>query len=525
MPFDQAKADRVCTFFSMLKHTDGKFYGKPFELLPWEEKILRDVYGTVKEDGTRQYRYIWVEVPKKNGKSELGAGVALYHIFADGEINGEVYGCAADRNQASIIYDVASKMRELVPALEKRSIARESYKRISDKISGTKYKVLSSEAYTKHGYKPSAVLFDEIHAQPNRALWDVMTHGSGASRAQPIWWNFTTAGLDPDRVTIGWELHDYAMKVAAGEISDPSWYVAIYAYEGDDIYNEDNWFEANPSLGTAKSIDSMRDAANRAKNSPEVELNFRWLDLNQWVTTKLTSWIDLSIYDATEEEIPEEQLLGKKCFIGQDASTTTDLSAIVRLFPPQAGLDHWHFKTDAWIPRKSLQERVRNDKVPYDKWGLGGYVHVTEGDTIDHWAILEKVLEYSEMHDVVELVSDPAFAVMLTQAEMKEGVNVVTQQGTFAVLTDPMNMVETLMRSGKLTHERNPLLRWTFGNASVATNGSGLKKLVKETRGKGVIRTKRIDPVMALVLAMCRARFYDQAENLNERILSEGWGM
>lgn len=853
MPFDAAKADRVCAFFSMLKHTDGKFYGKPFKLLPWEEKILRDVYGTVKEDGTRQYRYIWVEVPKKNGKalaidtliptpqgwrqlgdlqigdqvfdelgkpcnilattgimtgrpcyrmqfengqtiiadaehqwltttrrpeaktairtthqiaasvkslnglnhridlakaistpeqdlpltpyllglwlgdgnsrdsritiadpeplsylrelgyevehresfgkygywvkginpvlrdlglfvnkhipemyifssieqrlellrglmdsdgycskrgqcefsntnerlandvvvlarslgfkatittgramlygkdcgekyrvlfhpnsdtpifriqrdierqsetagkntrscriyiksckpiesvpvkcievdspsrlylasesfipthnSELGAGVALYHLYADGEINGEVYGCAADRDQASIIYDVASKMLELVPALLKRSKILPSYKKITDKVSGTRYKVMSSEAYTKHGYKPSAVLFDEIHAQPNRELWDVMTHGAGASRAQPIWWNFTTAGKDPDRVSIGWELHDYAMKVASGEIYDPSWYVAIYSYEGDDIFNEEHWYEANPSLGEAKDIESMRDAANRAKNSPEVELNFRWLDLNQWVTTKLTSWIDLGIYDQTEETIPEEKLLGLKCYLGQDASTTTDLSSIVRLFPPQAWLDHWHFKVDAFLPRSTLLERVRTDHVPYDKWESGGYLHVTEGDTIDHWAILDQVLKYKEMHEVVELVSDPAFAVMLTQAEMKEGVNVVTQQGTFAILTDPMNTVETLMRSGKLTHEHNPLLRWTFGNASIATNGSGLKKLVKETKGKSVIRTKRIDPVMALVLAMCRARFWNQEDNLEERILSEGWGM
>ena len=525
MPFDQAKADRVCAFFSMLKHTDGKFYGQPFKLLPWEEKILRDVYGTVKEDGTRQYRYIWVEVPKKNGKSQLGAGVALYHLFADGEINGEIYGCAADREQASIIYDAASKTLEIIPTLLKRSKILPSYKKITDRVSGSRYKVLSSEAYSKHGYKPSAVLFDEIHAQPNRDLWDVMTHGSGASRSQPIWWNFTTAGKDPDRVSIGWELHDYAVRVASGEISDPSWYVAIYSYEGEDIYNEEHWYEANPSLGVAKDIESMRDAANRAKNSPEVELNFRWLDLNQWVTTKLTSWIELDVYDQTEEDIPDEKLLGLKCFIGQDASTTTDLSAIVRLFPPQPGLDHWHFKSDAFIPRNTLLERVRTDHVPYNKWEMSGHVHVTEGDTIDHWAILDKILEYKGMYDVVELVSDPAFAVMLTQAEMKEGINVVTQQGTFAVLTDPMNTVETLMRSGQLTHEHNPLLRWTFGNASIATNGSGLKKLVKETKGKSVIRTKRIDPVMALVLAMCRARFFSQGDNLEERILSEGWGM
>lgn len=523
--FDEARADYACAFFEMLKLTDGHFHGKPFQLLPWQRKIVRDVYGTLKADGTRQYQYIWLELPKKNGKSGLASAAALYHTFADGEKNGEVYSVAADRDQASIIFNAARDMRELSPALMKRSKITDSTKRIRDNASKTVYRVLSSEAYSKHGYKPSAVLFDEIHAQPNRDLWDVMTFGSGSSRRQPIWWNMTTAGKDPDRVSIAWELHEYAMKVANGEIVDPTWYVATYAYEGDDIFNEENWHLANPSLGVTKSLDSMRADAARAAGSEQAEQLFRWLHLNQWVTSKLTSWIDLSIYDQTEETIPEEKLLGLKCYIGQDASTTTDLSSIVRLFPPQAWLDHWHFKADAFLPRDTLLERVRTDHVPYDRWEGGGYLHVTEGDTIDHWAILDQVLKYKEMHEVVELVTDPAFAVMLTQAEMKEGVNVVTQQGTFAILTDPMNTIETLMRSGKLTHEHNPLLRWTFGNASIATNGSGLKKLVKETKGKSVIRTKRIDPVMALVLAMCRARFWNQEDDLEERILAEGWGM
>ena len=158
--FDQAKADRAVAFFEQLRHIDGQFYNKPFDLLDWQEKIIREVYGIVKEDVYRQTKVVWLEIPKKNGKSEIGAGAAIYGTFADGEMNGEVYGCAADRGQASIIYKVATKMIDLVPALKKRTRKRDSVKLIEDRFSGSFYEVLSAEAYTKHGFKPSTITFD-----------------------------------------------------------------------------------------------------------------------------------------------------------------------------------------------------------------------------------------------------------------------------------------------------------------------------------------------------------------------------
>ncbi len=528
MPFDQGKADRAVAFFNQLRHVDGQFFNQPFELLPWQEKIIRDVYGTVNEDGTRQYRTVWVELPKKNGKSELGAGAALYGMFADGEINGEVYGCAADKKQAGIIYKVASKMVDLVPALAKRTRKRDSTKILEDKVSGTFYEVLSAEAYTKHGFKPSAIIFDEIHAQPNADLWNVMTFGSGASRLQQLIWVLTTAGDDPDRTSIGWELHDKALRILNGDEVDPTWYVAIYAYDGDDIYNEDNWHVANPSLGVTKSIESMRAEAEQAKISPGQEKLFRWLHLNQWVTSKLSSWIPLQYFDqTTDPSVTLEMLIGKDCYIGQDASTTTDLSALAALFPPQEGLPNGYIRWKAWIPEESMQERIRLDGVPYDRWADKGWVIPTPGNTIDHWKILDQAVEWHEQYHVIELVSDPAFAVMLMQAEIKAGINVVTLQGTFANTTDPMNELETRFLSGKIAHEENELARWAFGNMAVAVNGSGLKKPVKESKGRTVLRTKRIDPMVATILAMARAIHYKagQPADLSEAIKAEDWGM
>lgn len=525
MPFDAAKADRAVAFFEHLKHTDGQFYDKPFVLLPWQKKIIRDVYGTVKADGTRQYKYVYLEVPKKNGKSEIAAGAALYHLFADGERFGEIYGCAADRKQATIVYKVAKRMVQLVPALKKRCKIRDSSKTLTDTVSGSVYEVLSAESFTKHGFKTSACIFDELHAQPSRDLWDVMTFEAGAARRQPIWWVITTAGDDPDRVSIGWEIHDYATKIANGEIIDPTWYVVIYNYDGDDIYNEDNWYAANPSLGKAKSLKSMREAAATAKNMPANERLFRWLDLNQWITSKLTTWLPLDLFDSTIGEWDESDQEGKDCYLGLDLSTTTDLSAISPVFPPQGTQLDWRTLWDAWIPSDNMQERIARDHVSYDKWAEGGWITPTEGNVIDYMAIRERILELSRRYHIVEIVADPAFATMLLQELQAEGLNVVTVPQTYVNLTDPMNLVETLLKSGKMTHLADPVARWAFGNTSIAKNGSGLIKFVKETKGKSVIRTKRIDPIAAMITGMCRARFYKGNVDLSELILSEDWGM
>ena len=204
MPFDNDKALFATNFIELLNHTDGEFYGQPFELLPWQNNAVSEFYGTVKKNGYRQYQYLYLEIPKKNGKSELAAALGLYHTFADGEMRGEVYVCAADKQNASIVFNVALEMVEQCPALKARAKITESQKMIYDKVTKTTFKVMSAEAFSKHGYKPSCVIFDELHAQPNRDLWDVMTFGAGSARRQPVWIVLTTAGDDPDQVSIGW---------------------------------------------------------------------------------------------------------------------------------------------------------------------------------------------------------------------------------------------------------------------------------------------------------------------------------
>lgn len=523
--FSEARASRAVTFFESLKHTKGQFAGQPFTLLPWEREIIRDVYGTLKADGTRQFKFVYVEIPKKNGKSELAAGAGIYQTYADGEINGEVYGCAADRAQASIVFDVAVDMIDQVPALKKRTKLQLSHKRLTDKVSGTFYQVLSAEAFTKHGLNLSACVFDELHAQPNRQLWDVMTFGAGDARKQPIWWVITTAGDDPDRVSVGWEQHEYASKILSGEIVDPAWYAAIYSYDGEDIYNEANWALANPSLGHTIQLDSLREAAGRARTKPAEERLFRWLRLNQWITSKLSTWLPLALFDGTVGGWNRAEQIGRDCYVGLDLATTTDLAAISLVFPPQDTQVDWRVFWECWIPRENMRERIERDHVPYDAWSAAGWVTPTEGNVIDYTVIRNRIMELSKLYNVKEIVADPAFATMLLQELAQAGLMVVSVPQTFINLTDAMNQAEVLLKEKKLTHENNLAARWAFGNTAIAKNGAGLIKYVKEHKGQAIVRTKRIDPIAAWITAMCRARFYKGSVDLSAQILSDDWGM
>lgn len=524
--FDQRKADYVVKFFGNLKHTKGRFHGEPFHLLPWEEAIVRQVYGELRQDGCRQIQTVYVEVPKKNGKSELAAGAGLFHTFGDNEIRGEVYGCAADRQQASIVFDVAVDMIDQVPALRKRAKLNLSQKRITDKVTGTYYQVLSAEAFTKHGLNPSAVIFDELHAQPNRDLWDVMTFGAGDARSQPIWWVITTAGEDPDRVSIGWEVHEYASKVLAGDVIDPLWHVTIYSYDGDDIYNPVNWAKANPSLGHTITVDAVQNAATASMQSKANERLFRWLRLNQWITTKLTTWLPLDLFDQTTGEWNRMDLIGRDCYVGMDLSSTIDLTGTCLVFPPQGEQLDWRVIWDCWIPKDTMLMRAREDKVPYDLWERDGWITATDGDAVDYTKIEERILdEYNKLYNVQEVGSDRTFAAMLLQRLENRKMTCVDVPQQYATLTNPMQQIEVLLRTRALTHEPNPVARWCFGNTSIAKNGNGQQKYVKETRGRSVIRSKRIDLTAAWVISQARAQFYKSNLDLSAAILSDDWGM
>ncbi len=233
-------------FIELLKLT-GDFFGQPFHLLPWQRDVIEQVYGTVEADGRRQYQYAYLEIPKKNGKTELIASLAIDHCLNDGP-SGQIYCCAAEREQASLVYIAAKQKIEQDEYLESIFRVVDSKKEIHNRETGTFVKCSRQKRTRSTDSIPRWLSFDELHALQKRDLWDVMTFGSGAARKEQLVWIITTAGDDPDRKSIGWEKHDYAAKVLSGEIDDPTWFVRIYgAPEDADIYDENVWYACNPS--------------------------------------------------------------------------------------------------------------------------------------------------------------------------------------------------------------------------------------------------------------------------------------
>ena len=332
--YDKDRADYAVEFIRCLSHTKGIWAGKPFELLPWQEQIIRDIFGTIKSNGYRQFNTAYVEIPKKNGKSELATAVALLLLCADGEIGAEIYSCAANRQQASIVFNVASEMVRMCPALHKRCKILSSTKRIvykPTKPTNSIYQVLSAEAYTKHGLNISGVVFDELHAQPDRRLYDVMTKGSGDARTQPLYFFITTAGNDIN--SICYEVHQKAVDILEGRKVDPTFYPCIYgAGESEDWTSPKVWAKVNPSLGVTIDIEKVESQCENAKQNPAEENSFQQLRLCQWVKQE-SRWLSVRKWDECKVNFDERELEGRICYGGLDLSSTTDLTAFVLTFP------------------------------------------------------------------------------------------------------------------------------------------------------------------------------------------------
>lgn len=495
--FDEAKAQRAVEFIRCLKHTKGRWRGQPFDLLPWQETIIRDVFGTVKEDGYRQYNTAYVEIPKKNGKSELAAGVALYMTCGDNEWGAEVYGCASDRQQASIVFDVAVDMVEQCPALKKRIKPVMSVKRLVYKPTNSFYQVLSAEAYTKHGLNVHAVIFDELHSQPNRELFDVMTKGSGDARTQPLFFLITTAGTD--RHSVCYEQHQKAEDILCGRKIDPTFYPVIYGASDDaDWTSEEVWYQANPSLGHTIDISKVRNACLSARDNPAEENIFRQLRLNQWVKQS-TRWMQMEKWDACAFPVDERVLLGRECYGGLDLTSSIDITAFVLVFPPRDDTEKYIFLPFFWIPEENMVRRVRRDHVPYDVWEKQGFLETTEGDVI-HYGFIENFIDnLGKKFHIKEIAFDRWGAVQMVQNLEGLGFTVVPFGQGFKDMSPPSKRLMELVLEKNIAHGGHPVLRWMMDNIFIRTDPAGNIKPDKEKS------TEKIDGAVAAIMALDRA--------------------
>ena len=500
MAFDERKAQRVVRFIEALRHTKGEFHGQPFRLLPWQEKIIRDVFGTVRDDDPtmRQYTTAYIEIPKKNGKSELGAAIALNMLINDDEWKAEVYSCASDRQQAAIVFDVAVDMVRQSPALMKRVKIIPSTRRMIYQPTGSIYQVLSSEVATKHGLNVSACIFDELHTQPTRALYDVMTQGSGDARRQPLWFFLTTAGTD--RNSICWEVHQKALDILEGRKNDPRFYPVLFGLPDEaDWTSEENWYRANPSLDHTITIDKVRDAFRKAQETPADENQFRQLRLNQWVKQSVR-WMPMDKWDECGGVVDPYALEGRTCYAGLDLSSTSDLTALVLVFPPTSEDEPYIALPFFWLPEETLSLRVRRDHVPYDQWAKRGFIQTTEGNVV-HYGFIERfICELGERYDIREIAHDRWNATMMVQTLEDDGFTMVPFGQGFKDMSPPTKELMRIVLEHKLCHGGHPVLRWNMDNAYVRTDPAGNLKLDKEKS------TEKVDGAVALVMALDRAQ-------------------
>ena len=495
--YDDELAQFAVMFIESLCHTKGTWAGKPFKLLDWQRQIIQDLFGIVKPNGYRQFNTAYIEIPKKNGKSELAAAVALLLCCGDGEQRAEIYGCAADRGQATIVFDVAADMVRMCPALNRRCKILASQKRIIYTPTNSFYQVLSAEAYSKHGFNIHGVVFDELHTQPNRKLFDVMTKGSGDARMQPLYFLITTAGTDTN--SICYETHQKAKDILEGRKIDPTFYPVIYgAGEDEDWTDPKVWIKSNPSLGETIGMDKVEAACESAKQNPGEENSFRQLRLNQWVK-QAVRWMPMDKWDACAFPVNEEMLEGRVCYGGLDLSSTTDLTSFCLVFPPEDEEEPYYVLPYFWVPEDTLELRVKRDHVPYDLWNRQGYLETTEGNVV-HYGYIEKFIErLGERFNIRDIAFDRWGATQMSQDLENMGFTVVPMGQGFASMSPPTKELMKLTLEKKIAHGGHPVLRWNMDNIFIRTDPAGN---IKADKAKS---TEKIDGAIAMIMALDRA--------------------
>ena len=502
--FDENKAIRVKKFIERLKHSKGEYAGRNFILEDWQyNDIIRPLYGTINPDGTRQYRICLIMVAKKNGKTTLAAALALYHLFADQEMGGEVYAAATDRPQSSLTFNESANMVKQSPSLTRKSKIVDSQKRIVNYRTNSFYRAIPANVPSSHGVNASFAVYDELHAAANRKLFDILLTSMG-TRRQPLLVIITTAGFD--RHSILYEQYDYAKKILSGVIKDKTFLPVIYeADEKDDWQDEKVWHKANPALGTFRKLDDMRSLANKAKEIPALQNTFKRFYLDMW-TQQETKWLPIEKWDACPNKFDIKKLKGKICYGGLDLSSTTDLTAFSLIFP-----EEYKIITHCFIPKEKMLEKEAKDKVPYSIWEKQGYINATEGNVVDYAFIEDKVKKEAEKYQIKEIGYDRWNADYLVQRLIAEGnIEMIPVGMGFASMNAPTKYLEALILDKKINHGGNPVTRWNFDNVMMKEDPAGN---IKPDKSKS---TQKIDAIVSIIIATDRLMRHEEQKSIYE---------
>ena len=494
--FDPELAERPCRFIELLPHIKGKWAreGRLIELEDWQCFILTTVFGWVHhETRLRRFREGYVEVPRKNAKSTLSSGLALYMLSADGEQGAEVYSAATTRDQARIVFDDSKAMADRVPDLRTYLGVVVLQHSITVAATSSKYTPLAAEGSTLDGLNVHFAVIDELHAHKTRAVYDVIDTARGA-REQSLLWNITTAGTD--RSGICYERRTHATKVLDGVITDPALFGIIYTLDdGDDPFRAESWAKANPNWGKSVLEDDMVAAARKAEAMPSSLANFLTKRLNVWVNGE-SAWMDMRAWERCAQpglildDVPE----GTPVWMGLDLAQKRDFAALVAVFQQDG---KWHVCTRLYLNELAVQE---SGNAHLSGWARQGYVQVTDGDITDFEVVAEDMRAICRKCDVQEIAFDPALSMYFATKLIEEGLPLVeiTQRALF--FTPPLIQVENLVHERKLVHDANPVMNWMVSNLVVKV--SKFNELRAPTKERP---ENKIDGPIAMLMALGRA--------------------
>jgi len=484
--FDESAAQMALNFFpECLTHVKGELAGEPFELEPWETSFIANLFGWKRPDGSRRYREALLYIPRKNGKTTLAGGLVNLVLFCDKEPGAEIYSAAADRYQAALVFQQAAGMVRQEPELNKR--AHVYTKAITMKDHSGSYMTISSEAHTKHGYNTHLAVVDELHAQPNDELVNVLETSVG-SRRQPLIIHITTA--DFDRPSVCNEKHEWACKVRDGDLDDPSFLPVIFETDKDEDWGSlEVWKKANPCLGKSLKLEYLERQYLRAQEQPSFENSFKRLHLNM-KTEQAERWIRLADWDKCDKK-KKESLTGMTCYGGIDLASTSDLASLALFFPEVCALLEWF-----WVPADNAHEREKRDRVKYETWGRQGWVTLTPGNVIDLDYILKDVTSLGLIYNIEGIAIDRWGAIQIQKDLIDEGFDVVPFGQGFASMSSPSKAFEVMIVSERLKHQANPVMRWNVGNVAIERDAADN---IKPSKKKS---PEKIDGVVAGVMAV-----------------------
>ncbi len=493
-------------------HIKGELAGHPILLDPWQKFWTAVLYGWRRTDGRRRFTRAYEEVARKNGKSTWKGPQGAYLFMMDGEPGAEVYAVATTREQAMTVFKPAfenfKRWRKRSNGIARSFRVFEGMNQERIEAGASVFKPIASNSDAQDGFNPSAVLFDELHAQKSREQWDVLESGFG-SRRQPLMSAITTAGFILDGICT--EIRDYLVAVLEGRRQDDDVFGYIYTLdEGDDPFDEKNWPKANPGIGSSKTLDYLRGMARKARALPSALANFKTKDLNIWCNDA-EGWFDLVVWDKGKKKFCVELLAGRECYGGLDLAATLDLNAFALVFPPSEPGGEWYLLLKTWCPRAKVDNQA-DDAAPYSRWEQEGWLEVTEGNVTDYAPIARAIQDACQTYQVKEIGFDRWNALQLANELLDAGVPLVEIPQNTGGMYPGSKKLEELVYSKRLRHNGNPVLRWAAGNVALLFDSNdNFRPDKKRSKKNG-----RIDPVVATVMALSRATVYVDETSIYE---------